>query len=220
MVATDTVVGVVGAVLLAAVMVGVFVYEYNNAPAGPANDDAGKAVTFAANYPNLEAEGDLDGDGMANFKDPDMDNNGVPDANQTGDLVVRFPFDGSVPAAAPPAMSSSMTSAPIPVHEGNTRIEYTVYYNSTTPAPANTPQLAASLSDGGDPVAGTHQPPANGETAGRVTYSSESGFAAGNVTLTVTASNALPLPGATGATPFKAVLLFYYGSAQPRPVGV
>lgn len=53
MVATDTVVGIVGAVVLVAVMVGVFVYEYNNTAPAPTEPPR----TF------LDPDGDIDGDG-------------------------------------------------------------------------------------------------------------------------------------------------------------
>src|ERR1041385_1045281 len=105
MVATDTLVGVAGAVLLAAVMIGVFVYEYNNAPSttdmGHGKGPLRTPADFAKAYPLLGANDDLDGDHVANYNDTDMDGNGMADANQTGDLVVRGHDSGSTPA--PPA---------------------------------------------------------------------------------------------------------------------
>src|ERR1041385_3207350 len=85
MVATDTVVGIVGAVLLVAVMAGVFAYEYNNPATADASTDAGQKSTFThdARFAALNATDDIDGDGTPNYKDADLDGDGVSNANDT-----------------------------------------------------------------------------------------------------------------------------------------
>ncbi len=83
MVASDTVVGIVGAVLLVAVMAGVFVYEYNNVE--PVD---GNGVDFSEAYPNLDASGDIDGDGIVNSEDSDIDGDGIDNADDDDTAVV------------------------------------------------------------------------------------------------------------------------------------
>ena len=83
MVATDTVVGIVGAVLLVAVMAGVFAYEYNN-PAEPEDmSPAGQMEHFEEDYEGMSANDDIDGDGLANWQDDDLDGDGASNENDT-----------------------------------------------------------------------------------------------------------------------------------------
>ncbi len=104
MAASDTVVGIVGAILLVGVMVGVFAYEYSNAPddgSGDGTDPDTQASidAFQDAYPGLDPEGDIDGDGNPNHSDTDMDNDGVPDTEDDA-IEVEFFFSGGPTSAA------------------------------------------------------------------------------------------------------------------------
>jgi hypothetical protein len=97
---SDTVIGIVGAVVLVAVMVGVFAYEYNNAPEGVGTEpDSPEAqmASFNDTYGSLNGMGDIDGDGTPNYLDADMDGDGIDNANDTMVQYVRD-FMGNVPA--------------------------------------------------------------------------------------------------------------------------
>ncbi|MFA5944897.1 MAG: hypothetical protein WC876_10580 [Candidatus Thermoplasmatota archaeon] len=83
MVATDTVVGIVGAALLVAVMAGVFVYEYNNPAEAEDTSDAGLRAHFEEDYAGMSAGDDIDGDGTANYMDADLDGDDVNNENDT-----------------------------------------------------------------------------------------------------------------------------------------
>jgi hypothetical protein len=102
MVATDTVVGIVGAVLLVAVMAGVFAYEYNNpVDSGPGATDADQRAHFAAAFPGLSADDDIDHDGKANYVDDDLDGDGTPNAADS-DVSVHSEMSGALgPAGGP-----------------------------------------------------------------------------------------------------------------------
>ena len=106
MVATDTVVGIVGAVLLVAVMAGVFAYEYNNPAAteDPGSED-GMRSAFAAAHPGLSADDDIDGDGEANFEDADLDGDGTANAADA-DVSVHTEMSGTLGPAGGPANPS------------------------------------------------------------------------------------------------------------------
>lgn len=109
MVATDTVVGIVGAVLLVAVMAGVFAYEYNNPATPDATSDAGMRSAFASHYTGLNATEDLDGDGQANYMDADLDGDGVANGNDT-EVGVSIKVTGSIPnGVAPNTMAAGST---------------------------------------------------------------------------------------------------------------
>lgn len=100
MVATDTIVGIVGAVVLVGVMAGVFIYEYNQ-PDDPTPIDEGpdEPTGFAADYPTLAAAEDMDGDGVPNEEDPDMDGDGdneVVGADCSGGAIEGTDCDGIV----------------------------------------------------------------------------------------------------------------------------
>jgi hypothetical protein len=83
MVATDTVVGIVGAVLLVAVMAGVFAYEYNN-PAEPEDlSPEGRMASFEEDYEGMSAGDDIDSDGTPNYLDHDIDGDGTNNENDT-----------------------------------------------------------------------------------------------------------------------------------------
>lgn len=97
MAATDTVIGILGAVVLVSVMVGVFVYEYNNVDDG--DQETLDRVEFEAFYPHLDPDGDLDGDGTVNWEDGDLDGDGVLN-EEDEDVAVVFTFTGTVTGAA------------------------------------------------------------------------------------------------------------------------
>jgi hypothetical protein len=167
-VASDTVVGIVGAVVLAGIMVGVFVYEYNNAATADGGGDGGddrasRIQAFQAAYGHLNATEDLDGDGKANFEDDDMDGQGGPDAEQAGNLVVAFPVTGTSPA--PPADTFTRTMN-VTVGRGVQAVGGWVNWTSTTPAPVPaSPALTCSFGDaaGADSTSCTETPPATGQ---------------------------------------------------------
>lgn len=108
---SDTIIGIVGAVVLVAVMVGVFAYEYNNAPEpepigqGP-DSMAGKMAAFNATYPGLDAAQDLDGDGIPNYDDDDLDGDGDANAGDD-DIAVHKTFTGNVAARTPQSNPAS-----------------------------------------------------------------------------------------------------------------
>src|SRR5688572_20840856 len=107
MVATDTVVGIVGAVLLVAVMAGVFAYEYNN-PVEDVPDDSSQRSHFEEDYVGLSAGDDLDGDGTANYLDDDIDGDGSP--NDGDDMLnVLVPVSGSIGSNTPAGPSQPFT---------------------------------------------------------------------------------------------------------------
>lgn len=99
MVATDTVVGIVGAVVLVAVMAGVFVYEYNNAPETE-DSVAEQQQHFEEDYAGLAALQDLDEDGTPNWNDTDIDGDGTDNANDTM-LSRTIPVNANVAAPSP-----------------------------------------------------------------------------------------------------------------------
>lgn len=109
---SDTIIGIVGAVVLVSVMVGVFAYEYNNVDTDEpteAEQQAQREADFAAMYDSLDPNGDLDGDGVSNVNETDLDGDGI---NNTEDDVFEYSRDfdagGSI-AAAPNAAPYSLT---------------------------------------------------------------------------------------------------------------
>lgn len=129
--ASDTVVGVIGAVLLAAVMVGVFVYEANNAP-----DPDDPASSFPSQYRALGIDpyGDMDGNGVSNLNssapDDDMDGDGISNAND-GHLEALYRFAGTI--ATSPTGDSALH--PLALQAGVKEVRATLYYNTTLPSP-------------------------------------------------------------------------------------
>lgn len=107
MVHSDTIIGIVGAVVLVAVMVGVFVYEYNNV-----ETDGGD---FAARFPGLDPDGDLDGDGITNAMDDDIDGDGTPNADDAT-TTRAFSDSGALGPNAPSQPNAA--SFPIAVEAG------------------------------------------------------------------------------------------------------
>ncbi|MEA3190348.1 MAG: hypothetical protein QOD77_930 [Thermoplasmata archaeon] len=135
MVSTDTVVGIVGAALLAVVMVGVFVYEYNNEaavdPIGGGGPTPDAAQLFKARYPDLNATGDLDNDGKPNLGDDDLDQDG---ANNTADpdSIYITSSTGTLGPALPPAVGNDV-SLEVVVEEGVVSVKGSVAVTSAQP---------------------------------------------------------------------------------------
>lgn len=133
MVAADTIVGIVGAVVLVAVMAGVFVYEYNN-PATDATPGGGDGnATFATAYPGLDAKGDIDGDGIANAMDSDIDGDGTNNTADHDTAVVygadTFTLGPQVGTVVVPAVELKDMKA----ENGTLHIEGTVTATSAQP---------------------------------------------------------------------------------------
>lgn len=153
---SDTIIGIVGAVVLVAVMVGVFAYEYNNAPepgdAGPdPTDPAAMMASFEAANPGLNATDDLDGDGQANYLDDDIDGDGIVNADDDDGVAVHKTFTGSVAARNPSnnPVNNANTFVLGQGHKGGT---ITVTWATTNgPTGAALDDLVVSVS-GGDVV--------------------------------------------------------------------
>lgn len=127
---SDTVIGIVGAVVLVAVMVGVFAYEYNNTPDIDTDDDdsdAAKMAAFNETYGLLAATEDLDADGVPNYLDMDMDGDGI---NNTEDetIAVTFYFNGTAAANTNPAGNGPASSFEFFVGTGATHTHITLMY--------------------------------------------------------------------------------------------
>lgn len=100
---SDTIIGIVGAVVLVAVMIGVFAYEYNNVPEEDGVDPdsaAAKMESFNMTYSALAASEDMDGDGVLNYEDEDLDGDGIPN-DEDDMLMVNIPVSGTVAAPTP-----------------------------------------------------------------------------------------------------------------------
>ena len=212
MAATDTVVGIVGAVLLAGIMVAVFVYEYNNppSPGGPPDptlSDEERVAQWSKDYPGLAAKEDLDNDGRLNYNDTDMDENGVADVEQEGDLLRVFPV-GETLAAGTQGYTKPW---PVPVLSGARRIDASLYWNTTAPAPLDLPKLSCSLEKGGTSVARctpTESPPSQRAHARTATVAEN--VEAGEHSFIVTQG-----PGAGPQTSYAGSVVVNYGPAHP-----
>lgn len=133
MVATDTVVGIVGAVLLVAVMAGVFVYEYNN-PAEPEDlSDAGRRASFEEDYEGMSAGDDIDGDGTPNYADKDLDGDGTENGNDTT-VSTSFSMSGTVGPQVGGTVVPSLTQE-FYVGNGSVHITATVTTSAQAPNP-------------------------------------------------------------------------------------
>ena len=144
MVATDTIVGIVGAVVLVAVMAGVFVYEYNNGPEEALSPQA----HFEEDYAGLAATQDMDGDGVANFEDSDMDGDGI--ANEDDEMLSTVvQVNQNVPA---PAGSPGTSELVFQVVNGSEHFDASLAY--TRAAGGQFPVISGQVSgpDGFDPV--------------------------------------------------------------------
>lgn len=213
MATTDTVVGIVGAVLLAGVMVAVFVYEYNNPPAATGDGDleAARHAAFAANHPLLNATEDLDHDGLPNYEDADMDGDGMNDTQQPGDLVIRVDLSGGSSGPGPMAYSAAF---PVPILTGNQGVRGWLNWTPLNPGqlPAGlpvplAPDFTCRLAAGGDTVdCGPATAAASGQRSRALDAPAQ---AAGNATFSVQEAVTGP------ATSYSITLLLDYGRAQP-----
>lgn len=138
MVATDTVVGIVGAVVLVAVMAGVFVYEYNNAPEG-ADSPEEMREHFEEDYEGLAALQDMDEDGTPNWNDTDIDGDGV---NNTDDTMLSRVFTVDVDIGAPTGAATTETFQ-FQVVNGSESLSGSVSY--TRAAGGQVPVVSATL---------------------------------------------------------------------------
>jgi hypothetical protein len=161
MVATDTVVGIVGAVLLVAVMAGVFVYEYNNPAEAEDLSDSGQQEHFEEDYAGLSANDDIDGDGKANYMDEDIDGDGTENGNDTT-VSTTFTGSGAIGPSGGPVSTSFFTeftvgngsvhieatvtlSTPIPVYSGNFIVQLVDPDGTVVDDQASSPTGSASL---------------------------------------------------------------------------
>ncbi len=100
------------------------IFEHFNFDAGPPNDDPSEGL------------GDTDGDGAANFVDPDNDDDGISDADEVAqgsniNLVTPM-VSGFAPASAPGTATTTVT-----VNGANFEPGLTVVFGSETPTPTN-----------------------------------------------------------------------------------
>ncbi len=154
----DTIVGLTGAAILASVMVGVFLYEYNNVDDGDPDraGQTGRLAEFRAQYPTIDPTADIDGDGTPNWEDHDMDGDGL---NDTEDPLIGFEFPFSDEGSPIPVGSSSPTmpascndSEPLVncrilnfnVPPNATYLMAQLQYTATSVRPASTPGLASA----------------------------------------------------------------------------
>ncbi|HUR61881.1 MAG TPA: hypothetical protein VM286_05895 [Candidatus Thermoplasmatota archaeon] len=210
MAATDTIVGIAGAVLLAAVMVGVFVYEYNNAPAAAKTGDAATADHFRQDYPALDPMGDIDGDGSANYQDPDMDGDHVDNLNDTATAFSQR-FTGNMPAPSPPQQAASPIDFTFRVENGTVGGKFTLTYSTTTPAPLpGAPTLTLELRGGDATASSPVRTQGQGSTAVTVVIDAEA-LAPGTYTLHVAQSQPGP------ATDFAVESSLDYGLGHAAP---
>lgn len=210
MASTDTVVGIVGAVLLAGIMVAVFAYEYANpaTPAGPPPDSSTlHQATFAREFPALNATDDIDGDQVPNYNDTDLDGNGMADANQTGDF--RFTAHFSDTSPAPPATTYSKDFA-LHVGQGNAGIKAWLNWTVTAPLPQlpTSPNFSYQLMHDGEAVGSVGQVSATG-TSRSIPLDVPADQVPGTYTFRVD----MTAPGP--ATPFTVAAVVEYGSSVP-----
>lgn len=195
MVATDTVVGIVGAVVLVAVMAGVFVYEYNNTEGGASSIEE-MQEHFEEDYAGLSATQDIDGDGIQNFNDTDLDGDGV---NNTEDTEITQTIPVSANVAAPSPTGSAPYTQSFTVGNGTEHFQGTLTYTRTNGAVA-VPNVQATLSgpSGSSTVTATSTTSGNTVT---LTFNVEEPLEPGQYTLTLTnTAPAGPIPVGQPAT--------------------
>ncbi len=152
---SDTIIGIVGAVVLVAVMVGVFAYEYNNAPE-PMDGDGGemteaeKMAAFEAAYPGLNATDDIDNDLAPNYNDTDFDGDGR-DNDVDNETMVHKTFNGNVAARMNPTTNPANSATQFVIGQGHKGGTVTVEWTFTA-LPAGSPpdELVVSITGPGD----------------------------------------------------------------------
>lgn len=204
MVATDTVVGIVGAVLLVAVMAGVFAYEYNN-PAEGGSQEAEARAHFEEDWPGISAGDDLDGDGTANFEDADMDGDGTQDVDDDS-LAIEVPVSGSIGASTPVAPSQPFR-VEFTVGNGTEHLEGTIGYTRTGAAALGVPTFAARIVDADGETVATATSTTSGNSVS-MTFDVQEPLLAGDYTVEVTQ----PGPGPGGS--FTGALTVHYATPE------
>lgn len=188
MVATDTVVGIVGAVVLVAVMAGVFVYEYNNEPS--AGSDLREQEHFEEDFLGLAATQDMDGDGTANYQDDDIDGDGVANPDDA-ELSQTVAVTQNVPAPGPGGPGTS--SVAFTVQNGTIHLMGALSYTRPNGAVA-VPNVQATITGPNGFSQGSGTPTVSGNTV-TIPFDIEEELAPGEYTLTLTNSGAAgPLP--------------------------
>lgn len=210
MVATDTVVGIVGAVVLVAVMAGVFVYEYNNAPVD-ADDPASRMAHFEEDYAGLSANDDLDGDGIANYEDPDLDGDGLNDTVDDS-LGVTVPVQGTVAASS--GSAGTPLTQEFTVGNGSFHFQGTITYTRQNGAVA-VPSLQATIA-GPNGFSLTASSAVSGNTV-TLSFDLAEPLEAGDYTLRVSHSPVGGVLNAAPATPVAGSLEIHYETpAEPH----
>lgn len=184
MVATDTVVGIVGAVVLVAVMAGVFVYEYNNTPSEP-DDVATLQAHFEEDYLGMSATDDIDGDGIANFEDADLDGDGTNNTDDM-DVAVESRMSGTIGPSGGP-VSNSLT---LEFYVGNGSVHVTSTIGLTTAIPVYSGNFAIQLIDPDGTVVDTASSQPTGSASLTVESNENTEMKAGEWSVVVTNNQA------------------------------
>jgi IPT/TIG domain/Bacterial TSP3 repeat len=107
-------------------------------------------VNFDGGLPNTdpsEGLGDTDGDGIANFVDPDNDNDGIPD-----DVEVAAGSDPNLPTpivqSVSPSSTASGSAQTVTVRGANFATGMSVSFGSQSPAPSNVTDAAFDVTVG------------------------------------------------------------------------
>jgi hypothetical protein len=206
MVATDTAVGIIGAVLLVAVMGGVFAYEYNN-PVEEGSDDEGDRAHFEEDYSGLSAGDDLDGDGLPNYQDDDLDGDGELNAVD-GMLSIVVPVSGSIGQSTPLTPSAPFT-VDFTVGNGTEHVAGTITYTRTGAAALGVPTFASRIVDSSGETIATATSTTSGNTV-TMTYDVAEPLLPGEYTVEVTQ----PGPGTGGS--FSGNLEVHYAWPEER----
>ncbi|MEA3136745.1 MAG: hypothetical protein QOC71_1026 [Thermoplasmata archaeon] len=185
MVATDTVVGIVGAVLLVAVMAGVFAYEYNNPVEAEATSDAGQRAHFEEDYAGMSATDDIDGDGQANYLDDDVDGDGTANENDTSVATTSESTGAIGPSGGPVSTSFSQE-----VIVGNGSVHVTATVTLTTAVPMYSGNFAIQLVDPDGTIVDTAASAASGSGSLTVETGDDTEMKAGTWTVRVTNNQA------------------------------
>lgn len=191
MVATDTAVGIIGAVLLVAVMGGVFAYEYNN-PVEEGSADMEDRAHFEDDHPGLAAGDDLDGDGLPNYQDDDVDGDG--ELNAVDEMLsIVVPVSGSIGQNSPLTPSAPFT-ADFSVGNGTEHVAGTITYTRTGAAALGVPTFASRIVDSNGETVATATSTTSGNTV-TMTYDVQEPLLPGDYTVEVTQ----PGPGTGGS---------------------
>lgn len=147
---SDTLIGIIGSVLLVGIIIGVFVYEYNNVEEQSAEEMALEAFA-RSDYSHMEARGDIDGDGTPNFQDTDMDGDGVHDTVDA-EIAVTFNLTNDFG----PALAGEIGSHQAEAFQGASAIDVQITVAPTSPVGVLpvAEQFSASLMVNGVEVVG------------------------------------------------------------------